>query len=326
VLASNITWNAYNNFGGRSNYIHPDRLPATPTANARMELKRYIDPEHLNYDTDDYAPLSFDRPDPFCAVTETEEPGDPIEGRQPCHLAPAEWRLLAWMERENFAYDYYAETQLHTGVLDLSRYRVLILSVHPEYWSRPMYRRVKQWVQEEGGKLMYLGGNGLDCLVDFVDDTTVIYQNGNGRELKERQLECRFHLKEESPACLLGVVFSNAGAMTAAPYQVLDPTHWVFEGTGLRKGELFGQNSLHRRCSGGASGHETDKLTPSSPPNAQLLAQGTNANQGGADLIYIPTASGGEVFSAGSITWPACLLVDDAVSRITANVLRRFLL
>ena len=28
VLASNITWNAYNNFGGRSNYINPDRLPA----------------------------------------------------------------------------------------------------------------------------------------------------------------------------------------------------------------------------------------------------------------------------------------------------------
>ena len=30
VLASNITWNAYNNFGGRSNYIHPDRLPPLP--------------------------------------------------------------------------------------------------------------------------------------------------------------------------------------------------------------------------------------------------------------------------------------------------------
>jgi hypothetical protein len=27
VLASNITWNAYNAFGGRSNYIHADQLP-----------------------------------------------------------------------------------------------------------------------------------------------------------------------------------------------------------------------------------------------------------------------------------------------------------
>ncbi len=44
VLASNITWNAYNSFGGRSNYIHPDKLPPTPTVNARLELKRYTRP------------------------------------------------------------------------------------------------------------------------------------------------------------------------------------------------------------------------------------------------------------------------------------------
>ena len=65
MLASNITWNAYNNFGGRSNYINPDRLPPTPTVNARLELKRYTDPDSVTYDTDDYAPLSFDRPEPI---------------------------------------------------------------------------------------------------------------------------------------------------------------------------------------------------------------------------------------------------------------------
>jgi len=35
VLASAINWNAYNSFGGRSNYIHADGLPPTPTVNAR---------------------------------------------------------------------------------------------------------------------------------------------------------------------------------------------------------------------------------------------------------------------------------------------------
>ncbi len=94
VLASNITWNAYNNFGGRSNYIHADRLPPTPTVNARLELNRYTDPQHLNYDTVDYAPLSFDRPEPINHVPESTEANDPIEGRAACHIAPAEWRLL----------------------------------------------------------------------------------------------------------------------------------------------------------------------------------------------------------------------------------------
>jgi hypothetical protein len=37
------------------------------------------------------------------------------------------------------------------------------------------------------------------------------------------------------------------------------------------------------------------------------------------------TPSGGAVFSVGSMTWVPCLLVDDAVSRITANVVARYL-
>ena len=40
LLLSDLTWNAYNSFGGRSNYIHPDHLPSTPTLNARLELER----------------------------------------------------------------------------------------------------------------------------------------------------------------------------------------------------------------------------------------------------------------------------------------------
>jgi hypothetical protein len=325
VLASNITWNAYNNFGGRSNYIHPDRFPPTPTVNARLELHRYTDPEHISYPGDCYAPLSFDRPEPVTHIAEHEEILNPIEGRAACHLAAAEWRFIGWLEREGFAYDFYAETQLHSGVLNLDDYQVLILSTHPEYWSREMYFKLKSWVQERGGKLMYLGGNGLDCVVEFLDPYTVIYQNGDGHELKQRGLECRFHMKAESPAGLLGVVFTNAGAMTGAPYRILDDRHWVFAGTGLKKDQEFGQNSLHMRCPGGASGHETDKVTPSSPTNLELLAKGMNVDDGGADMIYYETPSNGAVFSIGSICWTSSVLVDDAVSRITANVLRRFL-
>jgi hypothetical protein len=61
VLASNITWNAYNAFGGRSNYIHSDELPAVPTVNSRQEIKRYIDPRHQSWGAERYAPLCFER-------------------------------------------------------------------------------------------------------------------------------------------------------------------------------------------------------------------------------------------------------------------------
>ena len=326
VIASDVNWNAYNAFGGRSNYINADRLPPTPTVNARQELARYTDPEHVTYGSETYAPLSFDRPEPINFVPENEVVTNPIEGRTACHLAPAEWRLLGWMEREGFAYDLYAESQLHHGMLDLDRYRVLVLSAHPEYWSRDMYFRVKKWVHERGGRLVYLGGNGLNCEAEFTGPHAVTYQNGNERErVKAGKTESRFHARVESEAALLGVVFSYAGIMTATPYQVHDAAHWAFAGTGLKNGDRFGEASLHRRVPGGASGHETDKVSANSPKGTKVIAKGLNPDEGGAHLATYETASGGAVFSAGSITWPSSVLVDDAVSRITANVLRRFL-
>ena len=62
--------------------------------------------------------------------------------------------------------------------------------------------------------------------------------------------------------------------MTGAPYRVVNAIHWAFEGTGLEDGDLFGQSSLHMRCPGGASGHETDKVSPSSPQNVDATRQG----------------------------------------------------
>ena len=326
ILGSDLTWNAYNNFGGRSNYISADALPPSPTVNARQDLSRYTEPGHATWGCESYAPLSFDRPEPINHINDGEQASDPIEGRAACHVAPTDWRLLAWMEREGFAYDYYSETQLHNGVLDLRAYKVLVLPSHPEYWTRKMYERVKSWVFNEGGQLMYLGGNGLNCEVELIEGGRMIVHNGTIRGLwpKDIGAESRFAKRVESEANLLGVVFDPRGIMTGAPYRVEDDTHWVFTDTGLKKGELFGVRSLHKRCPGGASGHETDKISPSSPKNVRLLAKGLNVDDGGAHLVAFETPSGGAVFSAGSICWISSLLVDEGVSRVTANVLRRF--
>src|SRR5262249_11153988 len=176
VLASTNTWNAYNNFGGRSNYIHPAGLPECPTVNARQELDRYKTASAFatwKWKDEQFKPLSFHRPEPHNHRFDDPEVVDPVKGRVQCAVAPAEWRLLGWLERERFDYDLYAEAQLHDGALDLDAYRVLILSVHPEYWTREMYVAVKRWVFERGGRLMYLGGNGLNCEVTLQPDGTM---------------------------------------------------------------------------------------------------------------------------------------------------------
>lgn len=330
VLASTNNWNAYNNFGGRSNYINPGGLPDTPTVNARQDLERYQSTNGTWTIPDrDYKPLAFERPelgnDIFdnCPWSDTSVV-DPIQGRMQCGQAPGEWRLLAWLEREGFDYDYYAEAHLHDGTLPLDAYKVLIISVHPEYWTREMLQRAKSWVFERGGRLMYLGGNGLNCEVTLNTDASVMrclsFDDTKGPGATH---ESRMDRTFESEATLLGVAFTDTGVMTAAPYRVIDYSHWVFEGTGLRNGQLFGEKSLHERVPGGASGHETDKVTAKSPPNIRLLAKGINPDDGGAEMVFFEM-NGGSVFSVGSITWVSSLFPDEHISRITRNVLERF--
>ena len=129
-----------------------------------------------------------------------------------------------------------------------------------------------------------------------------------------------------------------------------DPEHaWIFDGV---EADLIGDYGLFV---GGAAGYEIDRHDPAhgSPAEAVVLATsaglhppsyllvvedlevtaaevtGPTADRVRADLTYLPPASesGGAVFSVGSISWCGCLSHDgyaNDVSRITANVLRRF--
>ena len=145
-----------------------------------------------------------------------------------------------------------------------------------------MYDTLKAWVFEQKGKLMYLGGNGLNCEVELLDNDRMICHNTKISSLYPAGMggaESRFARRHESEANLLGVVFDPRGIMTAAPYRVVDAGHWIFAGTGLGVGDLFGEKSLHMRVPGGASGHETDKISVNSPKNVKLLAKGTNVSR-----------------------------------------------
>jgi N,N-dimethylformamidase len=341
VVLSTNTWNAYNLFGGRSNYVNTPWLPDRPVVNARQDLDRFDQSAMSSWGHPDsvYQPLSFERPEPGNLVPRDARPEDPIGGRLASSLAPAEWRLLAWLEREGFGYDTYADQQLHDGTLDLAAYQVLIISVHPEYWSRRMLERVRDWV-DAGGRFVVLGGNSINCEVVPSDDgrslrfLTQLTSTDGALGMPDADdpsiwYDSRFHRTAFAEAGVMGLATTETGIMTAAPYRVTTGMagHWAFAGTGLADGELFGTVSLHERCAGGASGHETDKRTARTPPDFVLLAKGTNPDDGGAEIVLREGigAGGGAVFNVGSITYVPSLLVDEPLSRLTRNVLERFL-
>jgi N,N-dimethylformamidase len=119
---------------------------------------------------------------------------------------------------------------------------------------------------------------------------------------------------------------------------------------GIAPDEKIGDFGL---VGGGAAGYELDRydLLLGTPPHTRLLAYseghsdnyphvveeiffnfpgmgGTMDFQVRADIVYFTTKNGGAVFSTSSISWCGSLLhagCDNNVSRMTANVLRRFM-
>lgn len=156
-----------------------------------------------------------------------------------------------------------------------------------------------------------------------------------------------------APQKLVGVGFA-AMVYDHAGYYLLTPEaanpRVAFALQGIAQGERIGDYGVRV---GGAVGIEIDRFDTDlgSPPHAVLLATSHGLGPGAlptpeeyrttvhgldgeqnalvrADMVFFETAKGGAVFSTGSIAYVLALShngYDNNVSRITANVLRRFL-
>lgn len=114
------------------------------------------------------------------------------------------------------------------------------------------------WVEERGGRLMYLGGNGFNCEVERLDAATMrckthLLSVGGDLGTHDPQdpgiyFESRMHRTLESEANLLGVVTAHTGILTGAPYRVRAAAHWTFAGASLADGDLFGRRACRSAC------------------------------------------------------------------------------
>ena len=159
--------------------------------------------------------------------------------------------------------------------------------------------------------------------------------------------------RARAPQKLFGVGFTSEGFDHSSYYvQMPDArdSEVAFIMDGIAPEERIGDFGL---VGGGAAGYEIDRydLLLGTPPHARLLAYseghsdnyphvveeiffmyphlgGTMDYQVRADIVYYPTRNGGAVFSTSSIAWCGSLShngYDNNVSRMTGNVLRRFM-
>lgn len=256
---------------------------------------------------------------------------------------PADLYVVDWMEQKGFAYDVVIDEDLDREGLDLlGQYKVVITGTHPEYWTAKM-RDATEAFLANGGRMMYLGGNGFYWVTGFDAERPHVVEvrrgNAGTRAWNSEPGECYNSTTGElgglwlhrgkTPNQLAGVGFTAMGWDGHSPGYVrkeesFDPrAAFIFEGVG--DDEVIGDFGL---VMNGAAGDELDRLDYDlgTPRQALLLASseghsdlfqpviedflqitGSMEQLGKAkihaDMVYFETPGGGAVFSVGSIGW-----------------------
>jgi N,N-dimethylformamidase len=245
----------------------------------------------------------------------------------------------------NYDYEVLTDEDLNReGLTALKPYRVVINGTHCEYYSERMMDATEDYLAE-GGRLLYLSGNGYYWVVGFRDDEPWVMEvrklEAGSRAWQARAGEHYlastgersglWRHRNRAPQKLVGAGFTSEGMDNSVPFRRMPDSYhrsvaWIFQGV---EGDLIGDFGL---AGGGAAGIEVDRydLALGTPPHARILASsepftdnyplvqeeimfmvpglgGTQHPLVRADMVYFTTPHKGAVFSASSIAWGSAL-------------------
>jgi hypothetical protein len=238
--------------------------------------------------------------DPSRRTVDTTRPF--LDRGVPPHFRDYDRAFLRWLAIHEREADVLSDRELETvanGVALRAAYDLIVFPGHHEYVTSHAFDVVERF-RDLGGNLMFLSAN------------TFYWRVVKTRGTMTRTARWRDLGRPES--ALVGAQYVTYGG-ALAPYVIrrAPAGSWVFAGTGLKPGRLFG-----------SFGIEIDRVTASSPPGTQVLAEIPDLLGPGltAQMTYYTTGCGAKVFAAGAFTlgggamWPA-------VSRVLLNLWER---
>jgi len=268
--------------------------------------------------------------------------------------------FVEWAERNGCTFDYAANGDLESRPEMLNAYRLVLSVGHDEYWSAPMRDNLEKFIAA-GGNVAFFSGNSVCWQVRSEADgqaLTCWKQNFHSDPVYAARTNYAtlsslwsHHLVKRPENQLTGVGFlwggyhkSHGQLMDGSgAYTVHRPEHWLFAGTGLKRGDAFGGKDtiVGYECDGCELTWKDGLPTPTHrdgtpdtfevlgtapaqwhPDDCEWYEQWENGRKGHAVLgVY---TRGGTVFTCGSTDWSHGLRGGDvAVDRITRNVLEK---
>jgi hypothetical protein len=304
VMQNSVTtWQAYNLWGGYD--LYQGRSP--PGGMGFADRSRVV---------------SFDRPYDFSF------------GGGAADFMGNELPLVMMAERLGLDVTYSTDVDLHAAPERLLQHRALISLGHDEYWSSVMRQGVEA-ARDRGVNLLFLGANAIYRHIRFEASPLgpnrheIDYKSANEDPITpvdptEATSDWPSPPDPRPESTIIGDMYTCNPVK--ADMVVVDPSSWVFGGTGLQPGAKLAD----------LVGSEYDRYNPSlpGPRNIQILAHSPltcGHQQDHSDMTYYTAPSGGGVFATGTNVWVASLdgacssgaipCPSDVTRRVTENVL-----
>lgn len=263
--------------------------------------------------------------------------------------------IIKWLEKKNYDYEVATDEDLNRlGHSLLDDYKVVITASHPEYYSTEMWDALSYY-QKNGGRHMYLGGNGFYWRIAYSDQYPGVIEHRRGvsgvrtweGEPGEHHLSFTgepgglWRTYGRAPQSLVGNGFSSTMFVQSTYFRRSKEsygkeTDFIFKNIDT---DIIGDFGFR---GGGCVGLEIDRWDQDlgSPHNSIVVATSENIGAGGlltgeefitttraldgnqnsrvrADMVFFTTQGGGAVWSTGSIAWATSLLWNDTKNTVS---------
>ena len=290
---SDTTWQAYNSWpDDRWSIYHSNKF----VLNGMGRKKWQTEPET--------GWVSFDRPYAnFCQDHLVDRPSSVGSGE----FLLWEFPLSYWMEQQGYDVSYISNLDTHLDGPGLQRAKGFISVGHDEYWTREMYNNVSK-ARDSGVNLAFLSGNSVWGVVPFLPSSggqahRIIRREGvfigeEHSEYYKKRTEGFKNPPGPDGAKLMGGRYGQDG-IGFGDWVCFDPEHWLYEGTGMRKGDRIK----------GLIGWEWHGNPALDLPGLKIVAQDTPVRADGKPRLLTHSATfydgpkGNIVFNAGGIWW-----------------------
>ena len=251
-----------------------------------------------------------------------------------------EFPLAYWMEQQGYDVTYISNLDTHADARGLLRAKGFLSVGHDEYWSIDMFRNVQAAIAS-GVNAAFLSGNAVCGRIALAPDSRGVANRAferigvfgpPGGTFEFQAMKTLLH--ERPYANELMGAHSTGPVTGGADWSCSLPDHWIFAGTGMKKGEGIP----------GLVGWEWHG-DPAKIPGLEVVAtaptqQSLGKPNGGVFTATVyPGPRGNFVFNAGTCWWADGLSAppgyvrpkvytepkgpDPRCQRITSNVLER---